>query len=573
MISGFRNLLQEDSLVDVTLAADGYFVQAHRLVLSVCSPYFKELFSVNPCNHPIVILKDVKSKQLTDILSFIYQGEVSVRQEDLQDFLKTAELLQIRGLAEQRLNKDRHAKIDKSTSCKINELGRPSEAQAMSQGTRGKIQPLSRLNPVLGEVTSEESISLEDSNTGVTIEGVTSVTDSTSMSSAKQIHMHGHSSPPVLLRIPIKQEIPDTLCDFEQDAHVVETEEFTPTEAHGNQEEQRGSSTSGAALPRVKDMKALIRDNPILPKKTTRKQRMIALNKIRRFLVTPKRSRRIAHRMKRRKDLIVKATQNADIVDDVSKSLPAFGKHDVNIKNNSFDSAMKENSLFPEKNNLELALPLVRPEEQVTNNGEFLGNVCESKHPRRKKIPGVSFLGTRSKKRRRKRTQKKDHESSLKSRSDLSYENVSLDGDISSPPENKPITNPDRPNMPIIVEGTRKRNAALNKKKMIVLIAAKKTKTAVALARKTKSNLTLSEKTNSPEVLSYKNDESSIRVHSPVRGKISKPVFQNENGVEKVIPTTILRSSVPNSSVSISTTGMNGEACRDVGCVGCREGN
>lgn len=42
-------LLDEDDLAfaDVTLACEGNFFQAHRLVLSVCSPYFKNLFKVS----------------------------------------------------------------------------------------------------------------------------------------------------------------------------------------------------------------------------------------------------------------------------------------------------------------------------------------------------------------------------------------------------------------------------------------------------------------------------------------------------------------------------------------------
>ncbi|KAJ9578859.1 hypothetical protein L9F63_004918 [Diploptera punctata] len=98
LTSGFHALLQGEDLVDVTLAAGGQFVQAHKIVLSVCSPYFKELFKVNPCKHPIVILKDVDHKELVAILQFMYQGEVNVRQEELATFLKTAEMLQIKGL-------------------------------------------------------------------------------------------------------------------------------------------------------------------------------------------------------------------------------------------------------------------------------------------------------------------------------------------------------------------------------------------------------------------------------------------------------------------------------------------
>ena len=45
-----------------------------------------------------MILKDVGHKELVAILQFMYQGEVNVRQEELATFLKTAEMLQIKGL-------------------------------------------------------------------------------------------------------------------------------------------------------------------------------------------------------------------------------------------------------------------------------------------------------------------------------------------------------------------------------------------------------------------------------------------------------------------------------------------
>ena len=54
----------------------------------------------NPCEHPIVILRDVSSKDLESLLKFMYHGEVRVRQKQLSAFLKTAEVLQIGGLTE-----------------------------------------------------------------------------------------------------------------------------------------------------------------------------------------------------------------------------------------------------------------------------------------------------------------------------------------------------------------------------------------------------------------------------------------------------------------------------------------
>lgn len=93
-----NSLLESEELVDVTLAVEGKFLKAHKMVLSVCSPYFKELFKSNPCQHPIVFMKDVSYVAISDLLQFMYQGEVQVSQDNLTTFIKTAEALQIKGL-------------------------------------------------------------------------------------------------------------------------------------------------------------------------------------------------------------------------------------------------------------------------------------------------------------------------------------------------------------------------------------------------------------------------------------------------------------------------------------------
>lgn len=98
--SGFHSLLKEEDLVDVTLAAEGKFLKAHKTVLSVCSPFFKDLFRVNPCKHPIVILPDVNYAALCSLLHFMYQGEVSVGQEEIPTFMRVAEMLKVKGLTD-----------------------------------------------------------------------------------------------------------------------------------------------------------------------------------------------------------------------------------------------------------------------------------------------------------------------------------------------------------------------------------------------------------------------------------------------------------------------------------------
>merc|ERR1712117_813346 len=55
---------------------------------------------VSSFKHPIIILKDVPFQHLTAILEFMYAGEVNVAQDQLPAFLKTAERLKVKGLAE-----------------------------------------------------------------------------------------------------------------------------------------------------------------------------------------------------------------------------------------------------------------------------------------------------------------------------------------------------------------------------------------------------------------------------------------------------------------------------------------
>ncbi|CAG4945191.1 unnamed protein product [Colias eurytheme] len=95
---GFAGLLGNGEFVDVTIAVEGHLLQAHKVILSICSPYFKKMFQLNPCQHPIVVLRDVSHKAMRDLLQFMYHGEVSVKREDLTSFIGTAEVLQIKGL-------------------------------------------------------------------------------------------------------------------------------------------------------------------------------------------------------------------------------------------------------------------------------------------------------------------------------------------------------------------------------------------------------------------------------------------------------------------------------------------
>ncbi|XP_042881923.1 longitudinals lacking protein, isoforms A/B/D/L-like isoform X2 [Penaeus japonicus] len=98
----FNELLRDESFVDVTLVCGGEAVPGHKMVLAACSPLLHRILRDNPCKHPLVILSDVPARDMRAMMKFIYQGEVSVSQTELASFLKTADNLQIKGLAEDK---------------------------------------------------------------------------------------------------------------------------------------------------------------------------------------------------------------------------------------------------------------------------------------------------------------------------------------------------------------------------------------------------------------------------------------------------------------------------------------
>jgi len=110
LVTAFESLLAQQDFVDVTLGVEGKRLLAHKMLLSACSPYFRELLKSNPCQHPIIIIKDLKYEDVESLLHFMYNGEVNVAQESLDSFLKSAESLKIRGLTENdSMSSDRQA--------------------------------------------------------------------------------------------------------------------------------------------------------------------------------------------------------------------------------------------------------------------------------------------------------------------------------------------------------------------------------------------------------------------------------------------------------------------------------
>lgn len=141
----FDQLLQSESFVDVTLACDGHSIKAHKMVLSACSPYFQSLFFDNPCQHPIIIMRDVKWPELKAIVEFMYKGEINVCQDQISPLLSIAEMLQIRGLAE--VNGGQENETPQTTS--IDKKGNSPSAQAQEKQKEKTPEPSESVSSVL----------------------------------------------------------------------------------------------------------------------------------------------------------------------------------------------------------------------------------------------------------------------------------------------------------------------------------------------------------------------------------------------------------------------------------------
>lgn len=101
LTSVFREMYSSERLVDVTLCCSNGQLQAHKVVLAACSPYFCGLFDklANPFHYPVVVIKDMQIEDLRLVVDFMYRGQITIDQDRLSSLVKCAENLQITGLS------------------------------------------------------------------------------------------------------------------------------------------------------------------------------------------------------------------------------------------------------------------------------------------------------------------------------------------------------------------------------------------------------------------------------------------------------------------------------------------
>jgi hypothetical protein len=160
--SAFRELRDDKDFFDVTLACDDEQIQAHKVILSACSPFFRNVLRRNPHQHPLLYLKGVKYSDLQSVLNFMYHGEVNVAQEELNSFLAVAEDLRVKGLTQNQSVAAPSSRKEKSfTSSPLAPKPahhHPPDRDIIQAPKRPRPAPVLSNPPSIGQTTADDDI-------------------------------------------------------------------------------------------------------------------------------------------------------------------------------------------------------------------------------------------------------------------------------------------------------------------------------------------------------------------------------------------------------------------------------
>ena len=109
----FSRLRNEEEFSDATLvSSDKRQVSAHKVVLSSCSDYFKTILQSNNKSKDIILcLENINHDDLNNMLDYVYNGEVSIEQNQLDSFLMIAQRFQLEGMISEPEAEDSHSSV------------------------------------------------------------------------------------------------------------------------------------------------------------------------------------------------------------------------------------------------------------------------------------------------------------------------------------------------------------------------------------------------------------------------------------------------------------------------------
>lgn len=98
----FQEMKATNKLCDVVIKVGTITINAHRVVLAACSPYFTAMFSGNmrESSEGVVTIKDFDPKAVQSVIDFCYSAVISIDMSNVFHVLPVANLLQMCGVQE-----------------------------------------------------------------------------------------------------------------------------------------------------------------------------------------------------------------------------------------------------------------------------------------------------------------------------------------------------------------------------------------------------------------------------------------------------------------------------------------
>ena len=102
VIATLNDLRINTELCDIVLKAEGQEIQAHRVLLSANSPYFRAMFTSNysEASQDVVELHGITAKALEAIAQFCYTSRLTISTDNVQEVLPAACMFQITAVKE-----------------------------------------------------------------------------------------------------------------------------------------------------------------------------------------------------------------------------------------------------------------------------------------------------------------------------------------------------------------------------------------------------------------------------------------------------------------------------------------
>jgi len=113
----FRNLISDTDFTDVTLVCeDEKQIDAHKVILSNASKFFRRVLVRNPHPKPMLYLNGFSYEEVKSLIEFIYLGQTEICEDNISRFIAIAVDLEIKGIDENVLRKEMYERaldIDK----------------------------------------------------------------------------------------------------------------------------------------------------------------------------------------------------------------------------------------------------------------------------------------------------------------------------------------------------------------------------------------------------------------------------------------------------------------------------